>query len=56
MNSIFHYLECVASVQQMHINLIVMRRVIEFKQLIFVAESKGHKQTAFSSDDNGNII
>ena len=28
-----------------------MRRVIEFKQLIFVAKSKGHKQRALQTDD-----
>ena len=28
-------------------DLIVMRRAIEFKQLIFVGKSKGHKQKAF---------
>ena len=28
-----------------------MRRVIEFKELIFVAKSKGHKQKASQIDD-----
>ena len=28
-----------------------MRRAIEFKELIFVAKSKGHKQKAFQIDD-----
>ena len=35
----------------MYIDLIVTRRAIEFKQLIFVAKSKGHKQNAFQTDD-----
>ena len=35
----------------MYIELIIMRHVIEFKQLIFVAKSKGHKQKAFQTDD-----
>ena len=35
----------------MYIYLIVMRRVIENKQLISFAKSKGHKQNAFQTDD-----
>ena len=35
----------------MYIALIVIRRVIELKQLIFVANRKGHKQKAFQTDD-----
>ena len=35
----------------MNIDLTVMRRVTEFKQLIFVAKSKGQKQKAFQTDD-----
>ena len=31
----------------MYIDLIVIRRVIENKQLIYVAKSKGHKQKYF---------
>ena len=34
----------------MYTAIIVMRRVIEFKQLIFVAKSKGHKQKAFQTN------
>ena len=35
----------------MFMDLIVMRRVIEFKEWIFVAKSKGHKQKASQIDD-----
>ena len=35
----------------MYIDLIIMRRAIEFKQLIFVAKSKGNKQKAFQTDN-----
>ena len=35
----------------MYIYLIVTRRVIENKQLIFVAKSKDHKQKAFQTHD-----
>ena len=35
----------------MYIDLIVMRRAIEFKHLVFVAKRKGHKQKAFQTDD-----
>ena len=35
----------------MYIDLIVMRREIEVKQLIFVAKSKGHKLKALQTDD-----
>ena len=35
----------------MYIDEIVMRFGIEFKQLIFAAKSKGHKQNAFQTDD-----
>ena len=37
----------------MYIDLIVMKRAIEFKQLIFVAENKGHKHKDFQTDDMG---
>ena len=37
----------------MCIDLIVTRRVIEKKQLIYVAKGKGHKQNAFQTDDMG---
>ena len=33
----------------MYIDLIVMSRAIEFKQLIFVAKSKGHKLKDFQT-------
>ena len=36
----------------MYIDLIVMRRVIENKQLIYVAKSKDHKQKTFQTDDH----
>ena len=35
----------------MYIYLIVIRRAIEFKQLISVTKSKGQKQNAFQTDD-----
>ena len=35
----------------MYIDLIFLRRAIDFKQLIFVAKSKGHEQKAFQTDD-----
>ena len=35
----------------MFIDLIVMRRVTDFKQFIFVAKSNDHKQKAFQTDD-----
>ena len=35
----------------MYLDLIVIRHVIGFKQLIFVTKSKGHKQKAFQTDD-----
>ena len=35
----------------MYIDLIVIRRAIELKQLIFVALSKDHKQNASQTDD-----
>ena len=34
----------------MYIDLIVMRRVIEFKQLFVVAKSRDHKQKALQTD------
>ena len=35
----------------MYMDLIVMRLVIELKQLIFVAKTKDHKQKAFETGD-----
>ena len=46
----FKYLSLL-HIEQMHIDLIVMKRVIEQKQLIFVAKRKGHKFKAFMTDD-----
>ena len=48
---LLHYLVRIASIKQMYIDLIVMWHAIDFKQFIFVANYKGHKQKAFQTDD-----
>ena len=42
---------CTCLTKLMYIDLIVMKRAKEFKQLIFVAKSKGHKRKAFQTDN-----